>query len=328
MVMREPGGEYHTDVELREIYGGMLNSQYTHISSSKPGYLKYRRVLVDWMCEIGDTIKIAFTSVHHAVSVMDTYFNKHDDIPSNDRGKRLLKLVALTSIFISAKFCEKDSRGPTARNISMLTRGEYSEREILYYEGKILIEIDWNLMFTTPADFVSLFLNQGIIYSDDLVFSDKFPSDPKCPNLKNVKYVRKYCEFFVDLCLQEHVFRRYPCIVLTIAIVCAARKSVNITPLWNEEFTRLFMMNFKHVEKCYIEIYSFYEASFPSNSQKQAFMKPAKVMHSSTRGKSKLKTNASLRSRYISSETSNRNSSSTKSSRGRHVIPKITSTKM
>lgn len=106
MVMREPGGEYHTDSELREIYGGMLNLglEHQHNSSAKPGYIKYRRVLVDWMCEIGDTIKISFTSVHHAVAVMDTYFNKQDDIPSNDRGKRLLKLVALTSIFISAKF--------------------------------------------------------------------------------------------------------------------------------------------------------------------------------------------------------------------------------
>lgn len=305
-----------------------LGSEFQNNPSAKPGYIKYRRVLVDWMCEIGDTIKISFTSVHHAVSVMDTYFNKQEDVPSNDRGKRLLKLVALTSIFISAKFCEKDSRGPTARNISMLTRGEYSEREILYYEGKILIEINWNLMFTTPADFVSLFLNQGIIYSDDLIFSDKFPSDPKCPNLKNVKYVRKYCEFFVDLCLQEHVFRKYSCIVLAIAIICAARKSVNITPVWNDEFTRLFMMKFKHVEKCYIEIYSFYESSFPSNSQKKALMNPVKVVPSSTRNKSKLKTNASVRTRYTSSETTNRNSSSTKRSRGNNIIPKIISSKM
>ena len=104
---------------------------------------------------------------------MDTYFSKQSDIESNNEGKRLLKVIALTSIFISAKFCEKDSRGPTARNISMLTRGEYSEKEILFYEGKILMEISWNLMFTTPADFVSLFLNQGMVYSDDLIVSPK-----------------------------------------------------------------------------------------------------------------------------------------------------------
>lgn len=187
----------------------MLSKQFFRPIKFKPGFEKYRRVLVDWMCEIGDTIKQAFTTIHHAVCVMDTYFSKHGDIESNNKGKRLLKLVALTSIFISAKYCEKDSRGPTARNISMLTRGEYTEAEILFYEQKILMGIGWDLMFSTPADFISLFLNQGIVYSDDLVLSNKFPSNPNSPTLKTVRYVRKYCEFFVDLCLQEQVFQKY-----------------------------------------------------------------------------------------------------------------------
>ena len=82
----------------------MLAMQYYKPRDLKPGYEKYRRVLVDWMCEIGDTIKQAYTTIHHAVSVMDTYFVKQPDIESNNRGKRLLKLVALTSIFISAKY--------------------------------------------------------------------------------------------------------------------------------------------------------------------------------------------------------------------------------
>jgi hypothetical protein len=81
----------------------------------------------------------------------------------------------------------------------MLTRGEYTETEILFYEQKILMKIGWNLMFSISADFVSLFLNQGIVYSDDLVLSTKFPSTPTAPTLKTVKYVKKYCEFFVDL---------------------------------------------------------------------------------------------------------------------------------
>jgi len=323
MVLREPGGEYHTDQELREVYACMLSNQFYRPTQTKPVYEKYRRVLVDWMCEIGDTIKQAFTTIHHAVCVMDTFFSKHDDIESNNKGKRLLKLVALTSIFISAKYWEKDSRGPTARNISMLTRGEYTETEILFYEQKILMKIGWNLMFSISADFVSLFLNQGIVYSDDLVLSTKFPSTPTAPTLKTVKYVKKYCEFFVDLWLQEQNFQKYSCIVLAIAIILAARKAVNIEPVWNEEFSFLFMMNFKHVENCYMETYRFYEISFPS--QQKAFLKPAKVNSASSR----IKTfkNTSVRTRYTSSETTNRNSCSTKSSRRSNGMPKIISSR-
>ncbi|CAI2386831.1 unnamed protein product [Moneuplotes crassus] len=312
IVLREPGCECHSGSELKEVYASMLSTQFYHGKTAKKGYLKYRRVLVDWMCEIGDTIKQSYTTIHHAVCVMDNYFSKHEDVKSNEKGKRLLKLVALTSIFISAKYCEKDSKGPTARNISMLTRGEFSEEEILYFEGLILQKIGWNLMFTTPADFISLFLNQGIVYSDDLVFTDEFASHPRAPSLKNIRYVRKYCEFFVDLCLQEQSFQKYSCIILAISIILAARKSVNISPIWNDEFSRLFMMNFKHVEKCYIEIYSFYEASFPN--QTKAIIKPAKVIPSIHKTKPK-KENRSVGTRYTSSETSHRNRSSTKSSR-------------
>lgn len=298
--------------------------QYYKPRDLKPGYEKYRRVLVDWMCEIGDTIKQAYTTIHHAVSVMDTYFVKQPDIESNNRGKRLLKLVALTSIFISAKYWEKDSRGPTARNISMLTRGEFTENEILHYERKILMEINWNLMFSTPADFVSLFLNQGIIYSDDLVASSKNSEYGKSPTLKNVKYVRKYWEFFVDLWLQEHTFQKYSCIILAIAIIIAARKSVNIVPIWNDDFDRLFMMNFKHIEKCYLEIYKFYECSFPSHANET--IRQTKIV---SKAKHTKKTN-SVKTRYTSSDTTNknssstnRNSSSTKSSRRSNNVPKI-----
>ena len=70
----------------------------------KPNYIKYRRLLVDWMCEIGDTIRLAFTTIHHSVALMDTFFSREEDIESSKEGKEFLQLVALTSIFISAKF--------------------------------------------------------------------------------------------------------------------------------------------------------------------------------------------------------------------------------
>lgn len=49
MVLREPGGEYHSDIDLKEVYASMLSNQFYSSEDTKPGYLKYRRVLVDWM---------------------------------------------------------------------------------------------------------------------------------------------------------------------------------------------------------------------------------------------------------------------------------------
>ena len=92
---------------------------------------------------------------------------------------------------------------------------------------------------------------------------------------------------------------------------------MNITPVWNEEFDKLFMMNFKHVEKCYLELYNFYELSFPS--QISGPLKSSKVYSKPQNAKK----NTSVKTRNTSSETTNRNSSSTKSSRRSSQIPSI-----
>ena len=80
----------------------------------KKCYLRYRRVLVDWMCEMGDTIKLNPSTIHHAVAMMDTYMSRVRDVSRDETSKTFLKLIGFTCIFFSAKYCEKDSKGPTA----------------------------------------------------------------------------------------------------------------------------------------------------------------------------------------------------------------------
>jgi hypothetical protein len=97
--------DFYAEVPLGDVLDELktimnVNRKY----SPKPNYIKYRRLLVDWMCEIGDTIRLAFTTIHHSVALMDTFFSREKDIETSKEGKEFLQLVALTSIFISAKF--------------------------------------------------------------------------------------------------------------------------------------------------------------------------------------------------------------------------------
>ena len=256
--------------EMKTIMG--VNRTY----DPKPNYIRYRRFLVDWMCEIGDTIRLTFTTIHHSVALMDTFFSRVEDIETTKEGKEFLQLVALTSIFISAKFCEKDSRGPTAANISFLTKGQYSEKQILSCERHILRIIDWKLHFATPADFLVLFLNQGIVYSNDEIYNSKRwkSRETESPSLKIVQYVRKYAEFFVDLWLQEYEFQKFESHTLAWAIVLASRRAVHFKKTWNPEFEFLLDCSQKDVEVCYREIYKFYMASFPNKVECKKEAKP------------------------------------------------------
>ena len=99
-------------------------------------------------------------TIHHAATMMDVYFSSpYVSIENNDDGKKHLQLVTLTCLFISAKFNEKDSRGPTARDIQHITKNKYRDHEIIEMELIILKQIDWELKFKTPAEYVTLFLN-------------------------------------------------------------------------------------------------------------------------------------------------------------------------
>jgi hypothetical protein len=68
---------------------------------------------------------------------------------------------------------------------------------------------DWKLHFATPADFLVLLLNQGVVFSNDEILHDKHSEIVEKVSQETAKYIRGYAEFFVDLCLQEYEFQRY-----------------------------------------------------------------------------------------------------------------------
>lgn len=131
-------------------------------------YKRNRRPLIDWVCEIGEIIKMNQVTLHKTVAMLDRYFSLPSNAVENDNdGKQRLQLITLTCLYIAAKFNEKDSRGPTAKDINLLTRGKYSEEAIKEAEIDVLKALDWNLMFMTTADVIEIYLNQGVLFSND-----------------------------------------------------------------------------------------------------------------------------------------------------------------
>lgn len=41
-------------------------------------YVKKRRVIVDWMCEMGEDLKFDPEAIHHSIAVFDAYFSLHN----------------------------------------------------------------------------------------------------------------------------------------------------------------------------------------------------------------------------------------------------------
>ena len=70
-------------------------------------WIKYRRVLVDWMCEAGDEFDLHLSTMHVSVMFLDRVLHKVT-VPRNK-----LQLVAIACILIAAKFEETEEKVPT-----------------------------------------------------------------------------------------------------------------------------------------------------------------------------------------------------------------------
>lgn len=49
--------------------------QISKIYNPAATYVKKRRVIVDWMCEMGEDLKFSPESIHHSIAVFDAYFS-------------------------------------------------------------------------------------------------------------------------------------------------------------------------------------------------------------------------------------------------------------
>jgi hypothetical protein len=81
---------------------------------------------------------------------------------------------------------------------------------------------------------------------------------------KVVRYMTKYLHFFADLCLQDYSFHAWAPSLLAAAIVIAARKSLNIRPLWSSPAADSVLgYSFSDVAPVFEAVWEHYRLHFP-----------------------------------------------------------------
>lgn len=218
----------------------------------KAEYVKYRKIIVDWMTEVGHEYQLTGTTTEMAVNYLDRI------LAQSMVQKNHLQLVSLACILVAAKHEEEPDFVPTMEDLNLCTNKAYTVDLIRQMEVLVLRSLNWHLNVVTPLHFLTLYLDQGIVFHDDMVDNGKPQSD------KMVNSVTKYALFFTDLCIQEYAFNQYLPSLLAAGIIAASRRAVRVHNVWT---TRLKMMTgygATEVHACYKHIYSHYEACFPS----------------------------------------------------------------
>lgn len=107
---------------------------------------KMRSILVDWLIEVHGKFRLLPETIFLAVNIVDRLLSI--------RTVSLIKfqLVGIVSLFVAAKYEEVVC--PSINSFLFMTDGGYTDEELLSAERYILKQIDFNLSYPNPINFL------------------------------------------------------------------------------------------------------------------------------------------------------------------------------
>ena len=127
-------------------------------------------------------------------------------------------------------------------------------------EVLLLNRLNWSLTIVSPLHYLGLYHRQGILYENDTLGYKPLRSAVS-------RFLVRYTDFFADFCLQEYTFNIYPPSLLAAAMVLAARRALNIVPIWNSALEDVLGYNETELIQVYETVWKYYAISFPSKVQ-------------------------------------------------------------
>jgi len=200
---------------------------------------------------------------HHAISA--TFSKVH------------WKEVAMSCLFIAAKFDEVDDNIPISEEFCVKAMGDgggrdynlvlkWSTNQFLEWESLLLRSVlGWNLNLLTPLHFLELYVQMGAVFESE----EWDQGDQKCKldKVKDMSY------FSCDLAMECHgVIGMLPSVV-GLAWVLVGRKLSKVQPVWDPKFEEMYCYKFQDIEKAYESLYTTYKNN--CKSIKVKFPNPA-----------------------------------------------------
>ena len=121
---------------LDEMMKDQLEHNYIKFGST---YLKYRKVVSEWMVEVCDYFDLHPTTSHAAIAYLDR-------LQPNEKCSRLeWQMLAISCILLSSKYNESEEHVPDLATLEEITQQSISNEIILNYELWILKKLGWKL---------------------------------------------------------------------------------------------------------------------------------------------------------------------------------------
>lgn len=222
------------------------------ITGSSP-QLHKRRYLVDWVATICERCDITTETLHLAIMCLDHFMDKYSIEDAQ------LHLIALCCLLIAAKFEECDVKIPRIQTLNYFVQNAFLTNEFRQMELLLLEFFCWNLILPTSAHYIEYY-KLAALSRDDNLNGEKVTHHMEN---KIMKYIAKYCKYFLDISLQDFAFSQLAPSLVAAAAIAASRHSLGLMPSWTAqlaECTGFTVAQVQPVALALISVYYHYRA--------------------------------------------------------------------
>ncbi|XP_055638842.1 cyclin-J isoform X2 [Toxorhynchites rutilus septentrionalis] len=198
--------------------------------------IRHREVMVNIIRSIGEYEELRRLTIHLAVYLMDAFMDNHN-ITDNR-----LNLVALSCVLLASKIEENEPNVPSLSRMNELVRNQYPVSDFNVIEVLLLKFFDWQLIIPTAATFVEYWLTNivGIVDFVPSVNEQQFSE-------RRSRAIELVLEF-LDITLTDIKMTNVRPSMLASACIAAARSSLPVLVMWNENMMELTSYPLREIE--------------------------------------------------------------------------------
>ena len=174
-----------------------------------------RSNIVDWLSFLCSKLNFSDQTLFRSMSIFDEYISKLTINDSSKINQQYLNLIAIACLSLATKLEEINCNYISFLNEKVLNSPNskiFTSNDLINMEFQILKALQYNTMFSTPLDFIEIYLDifRNVLGSNNSMINNQIISDIKIlainlvkSNIKNVMYLSNSSSHLAYLCFVQ-----------------------------------------------------------------------------------------------------------------------------
>ena len=174
-----------------------------------------RSNMVDWLSFLCSKLNFSDQTLFRSMSIFDEYISKLTINDSSKINQQYLNLIAIACLSLATKLEEINCNYISFLNEKVLNSPNskiFTSNDLINMEFQILKALQYNTMFSTPLDFIEIYLDifRNVLGSNNSMINNQIISDIKIlainlvkSNIKNAMYLSNSSSHLAYLCFAQ-----------------------------------------------------------------------------------------------------------------------------